>query len=58
MMYTIFCLLAALVGCGVDHWINQQDLQDAEVILKEVEEVIEHVIEYDEEPYMPDVHKT
>ena len=57
MMYTLFCLLAALVGCGVDHWINQQDLLDAEFAFKEVEDVIEHVIEFDEEPYMPDVHK-
>lgn len=58
MTYTLFCLLAALVGCGIDHWIKLEDLQDAKFILKESEDIIEHVIEYDEEPYMPDVHKT
>lgn len=58
MTYTIFCLLAALVGCGVDHWVNQQDEQDAKFILKEVEEIIDDIREFDEEPYMPDVHKT
>lgn len=57
MTYTIFCLLAALVGCGVDHWVNQQDLQDMELALKETEGVVEDIIKFDEEPYMPDVHK-
>lgn len=58
MTYTLLCLLAALVGCGIDHWVNEQDLKDAEYALKEVEDIIEEIREFDEEPYMPDVHKT
>ncbi len=57
MTYTLFCFLMALVGCGVDYLVLQGELRDAEFILKEVEDTVDDVIEYDEEPYMPDVHK-